>query len=42
MEFWEWISLAPDLYCVTNPIPYLQIFVEQVCMEILVAGGADV
>ena len=31
------LALAPDLFGAADPIPYLQIFLERVCMCILVA-----
>ena len=42
LNFCVWIPLSPNLASVADPIPYLQIFVEQVRLGILKAGGADV
>ena len=42
LEFCAWLTLAPDLRDVRDPIPYLQIFADRIQVGELAAGGARV
>ena len=42
LEFCTWITVAPDLRTVSDPVPLLQIFTARVRAGILAAGGKQV
>ena len=42
LDFCSWITLEPDLYRVSKPIPHLQMFTDLTHVVTLVANGARV